>query len=50
MPFARDERHQFVRARFVDRSGAQVGTVIAIQLPFLTGIGLSNTNVGFEPK
>ena len=27
-----------------------MGTVSAIQLPFFTGIGLSNTNVGFEPK
>ena len=31
-------------------SGAQVGTVSAIQLPFLTGIGLSNANVGLDPK
>src|SRR5215213_11704843 len=50
LPLGRDERHQFVRARLVDKSGAQVGTVIAIQLPFLTGMGLSKTNVGFEPK
>ena len=50
MTFGRDERHQFVRARLTDRSGAHVGTVIAIQLPFFTGMGLSNTNVGLEPK
>jgi hypothetical protein len=34
----------------VARSGAQFGTVMAIQLPFLTGIGPSKTNVGLEPK
>ena len=47
---ARDERHQSERVRLLAKMGAQVGTVIAIQLVFLTRIGRLSTNVGCEPK